>query len=67
MSLTDHYTALVLALESSASAGDEHAARVLGAMALLCEGWRPGDPDPAGPDDPGDGEVIDFTTWKRAA
>ncbi len=34
--------------------GDEVATRSLAAMALLANGWRPGDPDPdRGPDDDG--------------
>jgi len=67
MSLTDHFTALVLSLETRAIAGDEEATKMLGALALLREGWRPGDPDPSGPNDPGGGELVDFAMWRKAA
>lgn len=44
--------------------GDELATRSLAAMALLAEGWRPGDPDPDnGPDgDGGEPNVIPLGT-----
>lgn len=47
-------------LEQLAIAGDMDANKSLACMALLVEGWSPTDP-------PGDGVVIDFAPYLRAA
>jgi len=65
------YKALVDDLIEKMDAGDDLAQRVIGAMALLAEGWRYGDPDPVDPADP-DGEPmfdVSYVTvlFRRAA
>lgn len=47
MSTSEKFREHVEALEAKALAGDEFATRSLCAIALLAEGWRPGDPEPA--------------------
>lgn len=65
------YKALVDELTEKMDQGDEFAQRVVGAMALLAEGWRYGDPDPIDPDDPDGEPVIDTSNvtvlFRRAA
>lgn len=51
------YMALVEELTEKMELGDEFAARVVGAMALLIGGWRFGDPDEPD-DDPDPGEPV---------
>lgn len=74
MTTSDLFKAHVDELSRRSEAGDEFATRTLACLALVCEGWRHGDPDPDGDGtDPGDGEaaedcqVIDFTLYLRAA
>ena len=70
MTVSDHYREHVEMLEKLADAGDEIAAKSLACIALVCEGWRYGDPDPddGNPDDDGGQplpcNVIEF---RRAA
>lgn len=63
MSVSSAFIEHVDELERRALAGDDFATRTLCAMVLLREGWRPGDPDPDGPDGgefaSGD-NIIDF-------
>lgn len=67
MTLTDHYYEHISGLVSRMNDGDHDATKTIGAIVLLLEGWRPGDPDPSGGDDPGGGELIYFADWKNAA
>jgi hypothetical protein len=56
----EHVERLMALCES----GDENAARSLACLALVCEGWRYGDPDPTDPPDGGGCEVIDLTAYR---
>lgn len=47
-------------LLASCEAGDEYDCKSLACLALVCEGWRYGDPDPVDPDDPDGGETVDL-------
>lgn len=58
------YREHVETLLAAAEAGDEIAAKSLACLALVCEGWRYGDPDPTDPPD-GGGEVIDLSAWRE--
>ncbi len=54
--ISELYQEHVDELYHRAQRGDIGAAKNLAALALLCEGWRPGDDDPegdGGPDDDG--------------
>lgn len=66
--MTEAYTRHVRDLAFLAECGDVIAAKSLAALALLNDGWRPGDPDPTDTP-PGGGELIDLNEWrvKRAA
>lgn len=70
-SISDLYCEHVKELHRRADAGDEFATKSLACLALVCKGWRYGDPDPYdGPDDdPGGGKnIVDFTlVWQQAA
>lgn len=44
-------------------AGDREAIRSLACLALVCEGWRYGDPDPTDGPPGGGGEVIDLRQY----
>lgn len=55
------FVAHVRSLEARCIAGDEDATKSLACMALLAEGWRPGDDDPDG------GEIIDLAQYRAAA
>lgn len=57
------YREHVETLLAAAEAGDEIAARSLACLALVCEGWRYGDPDPTDPPDDGGGNVIDLSAY----
>lgn len=64
------YKDLVDELVRREALGDEFARQVIGAMALLCAGWRYGDPEPedyTDPVPPDDGELIAAILEKRAA
>lgn len=50
-------------LLAAAEDGDETAARSLACLALVCEGWRYGDPDPTEPPD-GGCDVINLSAWR---
>lgn len=64
-SVSELYREHVLELERRAEAGDEFATKSLCALALIFDGWRPGDPDPVDPDDgPGGGEIIDLSDYR---
>lgn len=62
--ITEIFLQHVKILTGMSERGDEVATRSLAAMALLAEGWRPGDPDPDnGPDgDGGEPNVIPLGT-----
>lgn len=65
------YKSLVDELLEKMDQGDEFAQRVIGAMALLVDGWRYGDPDPIDPTDPDGEPMIDMSDvtvlFRRAA
>jgi hypothetical protein len=69
MSTSQRYREHVDALLVMAEAGDDFAAKSLACLALICEGWRYGDPDPVDPPPDGGSEVIDMAPWlaQRAA
>ena len=58
------YKALVDELLTKAAAGDMFAFRCLGAMALVCDGWRYGDPDPTETPPSGGGEPVDLAAYR---
>jgi hypothetical protein len=63
--LTELFNAHVQELTRMMEAGDGFATKTIAAMALLMEGWRPGDPDPSdeGPDGGGGEKVVDLSAW----
>lgn len=69
-SVSELYYEHVKELERRAEAGDEFATKSLACLALICEGWRYGDPDPEDPDDDGPGggeeveEIIDLSAYR---
>ncbi len=64
MNTTDAFVAHVKDLQGRAALGDGFAIKSLAALALLSEGWRPGDPDPS--DEPPDGgcEIIHLAEYR---
>ena len=58
------YKALVDELLEKAEQDDLFAIRCLGAMSLLAEGWRYGDPDPTDPPSDGGGEPINLAAYR---
>lgn len=66
------YKTLTDALVRRMLDGEDEAARIVAAMALLIEGWRPGDPDPSDlPPDHDDGHdleaMAEAVQFRRAA
>jgi hypothetical protein len=68
-SISELYYEHVAELERRALAGDEFSIKSLACLALVCEGWRYGDPDPYDPSDGPDGgdKVIEFYKYRLAA
>lgn len=60
MTTTEAFTKHVMELQERAETGDGLAIKSLSAIALVLEGWRPGDPDPDG------GEPVDDLSVLRA-
>lgn len=59
------YKALVDELMAKSEAGDLFAVRCLGALSLVCEGWRYGDADPSDDPPPDDGgEPINLSAYR---
>ena len=58
------YKALVDELLEKAEAGDTLAVRCLGALALVCERWRYGDPDPTDPPSSDGGEPVNLAAYR---
>jgi hypothetical protein len=64
--ISELYREHVEELQRLASCGDEFATKSLACLALVCEGWRYGDPDPEddGPDDDGGETVVHLDDWR---
>lgn len=70
MTTSELYREHVEQLLLLSDAGDEMAAKSLACLALVCEGWRYGDPDPTDPGPDGDGGLPlpdNVLLFRRAA